>query len=120
MKIDDALKPIWGGRVTECSFNALNGRLELTVQAEVTFHHIVVDGIVSFLCLQEDGDTFNPNVTTYYLEDIIFDHTRVKTSGDKWLKQFDLRYNIALDLFYSTFMMKAQAVRVDGNTFQIA
>lgn len=120
MKIDDALKPIWSGIILKCNFDVLNGQLELDVQAEKEMlHHITVNGIVSFLCLQEDGHTFNSGINHYYLEDIIFGHTKIKTSGDKWLKQFDLHYNLALDLFYSTLMLKAETIQIDGKMFDI-
>lgn len=120
MKIADALDPIWGSDVIACTFDALNGLLSLHVQNENSEQHqIVVSGISFSLFLQEDGDVFNAEIKKYYLEDVIIRTTKIKTHGDKWLKQFDLRYNLAIDLFYSTLLLCAQSICIDGIKFEI-
>lgn len=87
-----------------------------------TVHTLEIRDYDSLLWLEKNKMTHEEydfkNCDYYELTAITFGGIYAN-SDDKWLKQYSLEYNIAIEIWESALLIKANTVVVDGVTFKI-
>lgn len=85
-------------------------------------HTLEIKDYVSLLWLEKFRLTNEEydfkNCEYYELTSITFGNVYVN-SGDKWLKQYSLEYNIAIEIWESALLINSNTVVVDGVHFKI-
>lgn len=88
-----------------------------------TRHTLEIVEYESFLWVEKYKTTHKEeydfrNYNYYELTSITFGNVEAK-SDDKWLKQYSLDYNIAIEIWESALLIKSNIIVVDGVEFEI-
>jgi hypothetical protein len=96
--------------------------LILTEKGNETEHTLEIKDYDSLLWLEKDKLTYEDydfkNCDYYELTAITF-RNFCANSDDKWLKQYSMEYNIAIEIWESALLIKSNTVVVNGVTFKI-
>ena len=124
IKICDSL---WGATITNMDFDFLKEKImfELVVTdlgAEAD-HRLEIRDYDSFLwlekpkCLSKDYDF--KSCDYYELTSIGFQNIQVEAVKDKWLSKYPLEYNLYIEIWESTLLVKAKTIKIDNIEYSL-
>lgn len=121
-----ACDPFWGSIIKKINFDLFNEVIEFDVtllDGEFeTNHTLEIRDYESFLWVEKSKTTHEEydfkNCDYLEFTAITFGNVHAN-SDDKWLKQYSLDYNIAIEIWESALLIKSNTIVVDGINYQI-
>jgi hypothetical protein len=117
---------LYASTITKTDINFFNKTIKfdlLLLEGEnETRHTLEITDYKSFLWVEKFKTTHEEydfkNWDYYELTSIVFGNVEAN-SGDRWLKQYPLDFNITIEIWESALLIKSNTVVVDGVTFTI-
>lgn len=124
--IINACNSIWASTIKKMNFDLFNKTIKfdlslLEKENEIS-HYLEIRDFESFLWVEKYKTTHEGydirNYDYHELTSITFGNFEAK-SEDKWLKQYALKYNIAIEIWESALLIKSTTLVIDGEEFHI-
>lgn len=96
--------------------------LSLVDNGKVSSHELEFINCISFLWLEKDKyvhESYDFSKYDYYELTSVNIRNISATSDDKWLKQYPMEYNVAVELWESALLINADKILVDQQPFQL-
>ena len=123
--ITNAINAIYGAIINDINFNILQKEitfsLTLVDDGVTTNHMLKILDCESFLWIEKpyNRDTYNFSEWDYYeLTDISLCGINV-TTEDRWLKQYPMEYNVAVEIWETALLIKATKIVIDEKEFLV-
>ena len=117
---------LWSSTIKKINFDLFNKtiKFDLTLleRENETSHTLEIMDYESFLWIEKYKTTHEGydirNYDYHELTSITFGNFEAK-SDNKWLKQYALKYNIAIEIWESALLIKSTKLVIDGEEFHI-
>lgn len=121
MDVINASNTFWGSIIEKMNFDCLKKKVEIEVtliEDGIQTNHILEFRDYDSLFWLEKPKTLNENYDVtkcdyYELTSIIFRNIQANTN-DKWLKQYSLNYNVAIEIWESALLIRTNIIIIDG------